>query len=89
MVLSVSFACTVYFTVSQAAWVAAAGSRVAVGGGSWVGVGRGTLNFLTNRQVCARAIQVVQRDYPGHGGIIQAGNGAAAVACLDGVFDWR
>ena len=38
MVLSVSFTWTVYTTFSQAAWVAAPGSKVAVAGGSGVGL---------------------------------------------------
>ena len=57
MVLSVSFAWTVYRTVSQAARVAAAGSRVAVAGGNGVGVGRGTFIFCP----IARLVQVLFR----------------------------
>jgi hypothetical protein len=57
MLLSVSFAWTVYTTVSQAALVAAAGSRVAVAGGSGVGVGRGTFMVWP----IARFVQVLFR----------------------------
>src|SRR5512138_1529110 len=42
MLESVSFSCTVTTTLSQEACVAAAPESVAVGGGSAVGVGRGT-----------------------------------------------
>lgn len=45
IVLSVSFALTVYFTVWQAARVAAADSIVAVAAGGGVAVGRGTSIF--------------------------------------------
>jgi hypothetical protein len=57
IVLSESFACTVYKTVSQAARVASAGSRVEVAAGNGVGVGRGTLMV----DPIARFVQVLFR----------------------------
>ena len=59
MVLSVSFTWTVYTTFSQAAWVAAPGSKVAVAGGSGVGVGRGTLMVWP----MARFVQVLFKPF--------------------------